>query len=146
MRVYRERTVVPNRRFEHIEGSRGIQQFDQCFGFWKLYHFRSHKRRVPPLGPPADANVTDILLYHVIGGKYALSELIDENALFAFNSSETLNGQNVVFRHLLNSTYVNNALVLDSDVQANGSFVNVINKVLSPADCNGWGHFLWFFW
>lgn len=94
---------------------------------------------------PQDANVTDILLYHVLGGNYELSELVDENTLFAFNNSQTLNGQDVFFRHLFNSTYVNNALILDSDIEACNSKVNIINRVLVPSHCQNWVYY-WFTW
>ncbi len=70
-------------------------------------------------------DLTDILLYHVVGAK-ALS-----SSLFEGQEIETLNGQNVTVS-LQGGVMINDAMVVVADLESDNGVVHVIDAVLMP--------------
>jgi uncharacterized surface protein with fasciclin (FAS1) repeats len=67
-----------------------------------------------------------VLLYHVIGGNNSLSELRHQR------SSETAQGSDVRIRTWWRYTRINQAWVIDADLQAGNGVAHVLNSVLIP--------------
>jgi transforming growth factor-beta-induced protein len=73
----------------------------------------------------AHPQLTDILLYHVIGSEVLSTELTN-------GPVATLNGQNVVI-NLMSGVMVNNANVTTADLLSDNGVVHVIDAVLVPS-------------
>ena len=73
-----------------------------------------------------NATLSDILLYHVVSGAVASSDVTDGM------SAEALNGDDVSFTVSEGSVMVNDATVTSSDVMASNGIIHVIDKVLMP--------------
>jgi uncharacterized surface protein with fasciclin (FAS1) repeats len=71
-------------------------------------------------------DLTKILLYHVIGGEYVSSDLIEEDML------TTLLGQNIEIRFDQNGILINEARVVIADIETFNGVVHVIDAVLVP--------------
>jgi uncharacterized surface protein with fasciclin (FAS1) repeats len=70
----------------------------------------------------ADENLTDILLYHVIGEKLMSEDLQDGMEI------ETLNGQKL--KITIGSIFVNEALVVEEDIETRNGVIHIIDQVL----------------
>ena len=73
-----------------------------------------------------NATLSDILLYHVVSGAVASSDVTDGM------SAEALNGDDVSFTVSEGSVMVNDATVTSADVMASNGIIHVIDKVLMP--------------
>ena len=73
-----------------------------------------------------NATLSDILLYHVVSGAVASSDVTDGM------SAEALNGDDVSFTISEGSVMVNDATVTSADVMASNGIIHVIDKVLMP--------------
>ena len=73
-----------------------------------------------------NATLSDILLYHVVSGAVASSDVSDGM------SAEALNGDDVSFTVSGRSVMVNDATVTSADVMASNGIIHVIDKVLMP--------------
>jgi len=73
-----------------------------------------------------NATLTDILLYHVISGAVASSDVTDGLSV------ESLNGDDVTFTVSGGSVMVNDATVTSADVMASNGIIHVIDKVMMP--------------
>ena len=73
-----------------------------------------------------NATLSDILLYHVVSGAVASSDVSDGM------SAEALNGDDVSFTVSGGSVMVNDATVTSADVMASNGIIHVIDKVLMP--------------
>ena len=73
-----------------------------------------------------NATLTDILLYHVISGAVASSDVTDGLSV------ESLNGDDVSFTVSGGSVMVNDATVTSADVMASNGIIHVIDKVMMP--------------
>ena len=71
-------------------------------------------------------DLTDILLYHVVGASALSTELSDSMMI------TTLNGQDVLVTIANDSVFINNALVTMADIETDNGVVHVINAVLLP--------------
>ena len=73
-----------------------------------------------------NATLSDILLYHVVSGAVASSDVTDGM------SAEALNGDDLTFTVSDGSVMVNDATVTSADVMASNGIIHVIDKVLMP--------------
>ena len=73
-----------------------------------------------------NATLSDILLYHVVNGAVASSDVTDGM------SAEALNGDDISFTVSGGSVMVNDATVTTADVMASNGIIHVIDKVLMP--------------
>ena len=73
-----------------------------------------------------NATLSDILLYHVVSGAVASSDVTDGM------SAEALNGDDLAFTVSDGSVMVNDATVTSADVMASNGIIHVIDKVLMP--------------
>ena len=73
-----------------------------------------------------NATLSDILLYHVVSGSVAASDVTDGM------SAEALNGDDLSFTVSDGSVMVNDATVTTADVMASNGIIHVIDKVLMP--------------
>ena len=73
-----------------------------------------------------NATLSDILLYHVVSGAVASSDVTDGM------SAEALNGDDLSFTVSEGSVMVNDATVTSADVMASNGIIHVIDKVLMP--------------
>ena len=73
-----------------------------------------------------NATLSDILLYHVVAGTVASSDVTDGM------SAEALNGDALSFTVADGSVMVNDATVTSADVMASNGIIHVIDKVLMP--------------
>ena len=73
-----------------------------------------------------NATLSDILLYHVVSGAVASSDVTDGM------SAEALNGDDVSFTVSEGVVMVNDATVTSADVMASNGIIHVIDKVLMP--------------
>lgn len=71
--------------------------------------------------------LTDVLMYHIARG-----ELTSEN-LTSQDSLETMGGQNLTITTNGNVIMVNNANVIEADIEATNGVVHVVDAVLTPA-------------
>jgi uncharacterized surface protein with fasciclin (FAS1) repeats len=74
----------------------------------------------------ADPNLTDILLYHVLGRRAGAIQLVTAPSV------QTLQGDEVIVRPGRGGIYVNDALVINPNVNAPNGFIHTIDKVLVP--------------
>ena len=73
-----------------------------------------------------NATLSDILLYHVVSGSVAASDVTDGM------SAEALNSDDLSFTVSNGSVMVNDATVTTADVMASNGIIHVIDKVLMP--------------
>ena len=73
-----------------------------------------------------NATLSDILLYHVVSGEVASSDVTDGM------SAEALNGDDLSFTVSDGSVMVNDATVTSADVMASNGIIHVIDRVLMP--------------
>ena len=73
-----------------------------------------------------NATLSDILLYHVVSGAVASSDVTDGMSAVA------LNGDDLTFTVSDGSVMVNDATVTSADVMASNGIIHVIDKVLMP--------------
>ena len=73
-----------------------------------------------------NATLSDILLYHVVSGSVAASDVTDGM------SAEALNGDDLSFTVSDGSVMVNDATVTTADVMASNGIIHVIDMVLMP--------------
>ena len=73
-----------------------------------------------------NATLSDILLYHVVSGAVASSDVTDGLSV------EALNGDDLSFTITDDSVMVNDATVTSADVTASNGIIHVIDKVLMP--------------
>jgi uncharacterized surface protein with fasciclin (FAS1) repeats len=78
------------------------------------------------LADPTGA-LTEVLLYHVVGGPALSTDLSDGLMVM------TLQGQNVTVTINANGVFINNAQVIVADIIADNGIVHVIDAVLVPA-------------
>jgi uncharacterized surface protein with fasciclin (FAS1) repeats len=78
------------------------------------------------LKPENKADLQAILTYHVIPGSIMSAEVTQMEA------GKTVNGEDLTFRTEDGSVYVNNAKVIQADVQASNGVIHVIDTVLLP--------------
>jgi len=70
--------------------------------------------------------LTDILLYHVVSGKVMAEEVL------ALQEAGTLLGENVSIRVEDGNVYINDSLVIITDIAADNGVIHVIDTVLLP--------------
>ena len=71
-----------------------------------------------------DENLAEILVYHVAGEKLMAEDLTDGMEI------ETLNGQKLIIKS--GSILVNEAMVIEADIEANNGVIHIIDEVLLP--------------
>ena len=72
--------------------------------------------------------LTDILLYHVVSGKVTAEEVV------ALEEAETLLGENISIRVEDGNVYINDAMVIITDIMADNGVIHVIDTVLLPPE------------
>jgi len=72
--------------------------------------------------------LTDILLYHVVSGKVTAEEVV------ALEQAETLMGENISIRVEDGNVYINDAMVIITDIMADNGVIHVIDSVLLPPE------------
>jgi uncharacterized surface protein with fasciclin (FAS1) repeats len=72
------------------------------------------------------AKLKAVLLYHVVPGKLAASDVVTRS------SAKTLNGKSVRIHVAGSTVFVNSAKVTTPDVAATNGVIHVINRVLIP--------------
>ncbi len=72
--------------------------------------------------------LTDILLYHVVSGKVTAEEVV------ALAEAETLLGENISIRVEDGNVYINDAMVIITDIMADNGVIHVIDTVLLPPE------------
>ncbi len=80
------------------------------------------------LKPENKQKLTDILLYHVLPGKVAASDVTD--GLIA----DSALGTSLFFKVDMGKAYVNEAQIVATDIQASNGVIHVIDSVLLPKD------------
>lgn len=83
------------------------------------------------LKPENKAMLTSILTYHVVSGKYNISDLSDGMML------KTVQGGQLLITKKNGKTMINNATVLTGDVNQKNGVAHVINTVLTPVPMVG---------
>lgn len=74
----------------------------------------------------SDVNVLrEVLLYHVVPGELLVEDVMDEEEL------ETIEGQNILV-NTSDGLKVNNAHVIESDIEADNGIIHVIDAVIIP--------------
>jgi uncharacterized surface protein with fasciclin (FAS1) repeats len=74
------------------------------------------------------AELTKVLLYHVIPGKVPAAEALKMNG----KTAKTVEGSTVEFKVMGSTVEVNNAKVIKADVEASNGVIHVIDTVLMP--------------
>ncbi len=72
--------------------------------------------------------LTNILLYHVVSGKVTAEEVV------ALEEAETLLGENISIRVEDGNVYINDAMVIITDIMADNGVIHVIDSVLLPPE------------
>ncbi len=72
--------------------------------------------------------LTDILLYHVVDGKVLAADVV------ALQEAETLSGKNITIRVEGDKVYINDAMVILTDIMADNGVIHVIDTVLLPPE------------
>jgi len=72
--------------------------------------------------------LTNILLYHVVSGKVTAAEVV------ALEEAETLLGENISIRVEDGNVYINDAMVIITDIMADNGVIHVIDSVLLPPE------------
>ncbi|MCB9531899.1 MAG: fasciclin domain-containing protein [Myxococcales bacterium] len=81
-----------------------------------------------PLADVPVDTLTDVLLYHVVAGEfYAADVLADADGML-----ETLLGDSLTFRVDGDDVYVNDAKIVQTDIEASNGVIHVIDAVLMP--------------
>ena len=80
------------------------------------------------LKPENKQKLTDILLYHVLPGKVAASDVTD--GLIA----DSALGTSLFFKVDMGKAYVNEAQIVTTDIQASNGVIHVIDTVILPKD------------
>jgi len=75
--------------------------------------------------------LTDILLYHVVSGEVLAEDVVN------LEEAETLLGQNVDIRVEDGNVYINDAMVVITDIMADNGVIHVIDSVLLPPESQG---------
>ena len=75
--------------------------------------------------------LTDILLYHVVSGEVLAEDVVN------LEEAETLLGQNVDIRVEDGNVYINEAMVIITDIMADNGVIHVIDSVLLPPESQG---------
>jgi uncharacterized surface protein with fasciclin (FAS1) repeats len=70
--------------------------------------------------------LTNILLYHVLPGKYMASDVV------ALNSATTVNGSDLMVEVNESGVMLNNANVIITDIEAENGVIHVIDTVVLP--------------
>jgi uncharacterized surface protein with fasciclin (FAS1) repeats len=78
------------------------------------------------LKPENKAKLQAILTYHVVSRKF------DAKSVAKTDSFKTVNGQSLEIQLRKGSVYVDNAMVVKTDIQANNGIIHVIDTVLIP--------------
>ncbi len=78
------------------------------------------------LMPANKQKLIDILTYHVVAGNVKAADVIK------LSSAETLNGQLVAIKILDGKVFINNATVLNADIESSNGTIHVIDTVLMP--------------
>jgi transforming growth factor-beta-induced protein len=72
--------------------------------------------------------LTDILLYHVVDGKVLAADVV------ALQEAETLSGKNITIWVEGDKVYINDAMVILTDIMADNGVIDVIDTVLLPPE------------
>ncbi len=72
--------------------------------------------------------LTNILLYHVVSGKVTAEEVV------ALEEAETLLGENISIRVEDGNVFINDAMVIITDIMADNGVIHVIDSVLLPPE------------
>lgn len=78
------------------------------------------------LKPENEDTLRAILLYHVISGEFPASAVVEETAL------TTLQGSNVQIMVMGSTVKINDATLLQPDVEASNGIIHIIDTVLVP--------------
>jgi len=78
------------------------------------------------LKPENKQKLTDILLYHVIGGKAMAADVVKLSAV------TTLLGKDVAIKQDMGSVYANDAKIIITDIETSNGVIHVIDSVLLP--------------
>jgi len=78
------------------------------------------------LKPENKAKLIDILTYHVVSGQVNAAEVVK------LNSATTVEGSDVSIQVKKGTVYVNNAKVVQADVEASNGVIHVIDTVILP--------------
>jgi len=70
--------------------------------------------------------LTDILLYHVVSGEVLAADVVE------LESAETVLGENVSIRVEDGNVYINDSMVIITDIMADNGVIHVIDTVLLP--------------
>jgi uncharacterized surface protein with fasciclin (FAS1) repeats len=76
----------------------------------------------------ADPNLSDILLYHVLGSVYYAEDILALETL----TLTTLNGQTVEFSVVDGNVYINDAMIVTTDIETVNGVIHVISAVILP--------------
>jgi uncharacterized surface protein with fasciclin (FAS1) repeats len=74
------------------------------------------------------AELSKVLLYHVVSGKVPAAEAMKMNG----KTAKTVEGSTIEFKVMGNTVEVNNAKVVKADVEASNGVIHVIDTVLMP--------------
>ncbi len=88
----------------------------------------------------SDGDLTDILLYHVLGGQINSTDLAEGQtyATTASTAGPNANQLSLLIERVPSGVTLNgNAMVLSADVEADNGVIHVIDKVLTPLDIVG---------
>ena len=72
--------------------------------------------------------LTDILLYHVVSGEVLAEDVVN------LEEAETLLGENVSIRVEDGNVYINDSMVIITDIMADNGVIHVIDSVLLPPE------------
>lgn len=70
--------------------------------------------------------LTDILLYHVVSGKVLASDVV------TLENADTVLGQKVMIKVENGNVYINDAMVIITDIEASNGVIHVIDSVILP--------------
>lgn len=70
--------------------------------------------------------LTEILLYHVVSGKVMAADVV------GLSSAETLAGKDLMIKVDMGNVYINDAMVIITDIQASNGVIHVVDTVIIP--------------
>lgn len=70
--------------------------------------------------------LTDILLYHVVSGKVMAEDVVE------LSSADTLAGKAVMIKVDMGNVYINDAMVIITDIEASNGVIHVVDTVILP--------------